>query len=47
LSVGAKLIIYKAVIRSVFTYECSAREFAAELRSEIAATTKQNPPHHW
>jgi hypothetical protein len=30
LSVGAKLIIYKALIRSKFTYACPAWEFAAD-----------------
>jgi hypothetical protein len=39
LSANIKLTIHKALVRSLMTYACPAREFAAP--------AKQGPPHHW
>jgi hypothetical protein len=53
LSVGAKLIIYKALIRSMLTYACPAWEFAADsyllklqrLQNRVLRTIGNLPSH--
>jgi hypothetical protein len=48
LSVGAKLITYKELIRSMLTYACPAWKFAAEsCLLKLQRLKKQSLPHHW
>jgi hypothetical protein len=48
LSVGTKLTLYKALVKSILTYACPAWEFAGgQLSFESAASATQSSRHHW
>jgi hypothetical protein len=47
LSANIKLTFHKALIRSVMTYACPAREFVTISPIKIAETAKYGSPHHW
>jgi hypothetical protein len=48
LSANIKLTLHKALIRSVMTYACPAREFAAECHLlKLQRLQNRVLPHHW